>query len=99
MFGWLSGLVLYLIEKEDHEVRFHAAQSVIVSGAVTISLVVLNVVTLVPGVGIIAFGLATLLSIAAFALWVYLVIQGFTGQHASLPVSGPLAEEWADRTV
>jgi uncharacterized membrane protein len=31
LFGWVTGLVFFLIEKEHREVRFHAAQSILVS--------------------------------------------------------------------
>jgi len=30
LFGWLSGLVLLLLEKRDGVVRYHAAQSLVV---------------------------------------------------------------------
>lgn len=28
-FTWLSGLIFYLIEKEDKKIRFHAMQSIL----------------------------------------------------------------------
>ena len=35
-FGWLSGLVMFIIEHENHNVRRHAAQSMIVFGGLSI---------------------------------------------------------------
>lgn len=35
-FGWLSGLVLLIVEQRNHNVRRHAAQSVMVFGALSI---------------------------------------------------------------
>jgi uncharacterized membrane protein len=35
-FGWLSGLVLLIVEQRNHNVRRHAAQSVAVFGALSI---------------------------------------------------------------
>ena len=32
-FGWITGLVFFLIEKNDDFVRFHAMQSIILFGA------------------------------------------------------------------
>jgi len=40
LFGWLSGLVVILIEKEDGFVRFHAMQSIVTFGAITILTIV-----------------------------------------------------------
>lgn len=99
VLGWVSGLILFLVEKEDREVRFHAAQSLVVSIAATVVLVALNVLGFVPFLGVIAVLVGVILSIAFFGLWVYLLIQAFSGAHVSLPWAGQLAEEWADRSV
>ena len=32
VLGWVSGLVVLLVEKEDRSVRYHAAQSILVFG-------------------------------------------------------------------
>ena len=40
-FGWITGLVFYLIEKENKFVRFHAFQSIVVFGALTVLSIVL----------------------------------------------------------
>ena len=36
LFGWVSGVIIYLIEAKSEYVRFHAAQSIIVFGAISI---------------------------------------------------------------
>ena len=36
VLGWLTGLIFFLIEKENKFVRFHAAQSLVVFGALTV---------------------------------------------------------------
>ena len=36
VLGWVSGLIVILIEKEDEFVRFHAMQSIVTFGALTI---------------------------------------------------------------
>src|SRR5690242_21642620 len=41
IFGWVSGLIFFLIEKDSRLVRFHAMQSIL-----------LNIVALVLGVGL-----------------------------------------------
>lgn len=96
-FGWISGLVLYLVEKEHREVRFHAAQSILVSLAVIALYVPLMVLGFIPVIGLLAFLASILLGIAGFGVWIYLMIQGFNLNHVKLPVVGAMAEEWASR--
>lgn len=96
IFGWISGLVFILIKKQDKFVRFHAMQSVIVFGALTIveSIFIgleiaifmpINVITL-PSFLIFALG---------FLLWVILMVKAYQGTMYKLPLAGNLAEKWA----
>src|SRR6185369_15280 len=39
VFGWISGLIFFLIEKESRLVRFHAMQSVLLSGTACVLLI------------------------------------------------------------
>ena len=42
VLGWISGLVFLLIESENKFVRFHALQSIIVFGALTVIQIILG---------------------------------------------------------
>jgi uncharacterized membrane protein len=81
--GWITGLVFLLTEKEDKFVRFHAAQSVVVFGA-------LMILSFVPILG-------ALLSIVLFPvtliLWIVLMIKAYQNEKFMLPVVG----EWAQQ--
>ncbi|MEX1279126.1 MAG: DUF4870 domain-containing protein [Acidimicrobiia bacterium] len=93
VLGWVSGLVVWLLEQDNREVRFHAAQSVLVFGGLTI---ISTVFGLIPIIGIIV---APIVGLVGFVLWIYLMVQGYSGNHVALPVIGDLAEEWADRRL
>lgn len=95
LFGWITGLIFYLIEKEDREVRYHAAQSLIVSVALTAVFIVLSILGFLPGINLIAIPLQFLLGLGSFVLWIYMLIQGFQGRHFKLPYAGDMAERWA----
>lgn len=95
-FGWIGGLIFLLMKKQDKSVRFHARQSVIVFGALTIveSIFIgleiaifmpINVITL-PSFLIFALG---------FLLWVLLMVKAYQGTRYKLPWAGNLAEKWA----
>lgn len=93
VLGWVSGLVVWLLEQENREVRFHAAQSVLVFGGLTI---ISTVFGLIPIIGLIV---APIVGLVGFVLWIYLMVQGYSGNHVALPVVGDLAEQWADRRL
>lgn len=84
---WISGLVFILIEKENKFVRFHAMQSIVVFGAVTIAQIVLG---WIPFIG---WGIGMLLGILALVLWIVLMVKAFQGQKYKLPWAGNFAEK------
>ena len=74
LFGWVSGLVFFLIEKENKFVRFHALQSIVVFGAIFAANLVLWII---PVVGAL---LLLLINIAGVILWIILMIKAFQGE-------------------
>ncbi len=87
VFGWVTGLIFLLTEKEDDFIRFHAAQSVIVFG-------VLTVISFVPVIGWILSPIAT---VVGLALWVFLMYNAYQGNRYALPVVGQYAEQLKDK--
>lgn len=87
VLGWITGLVFILIEKENKFVRFHAMQSIIVFGAITVASIIFN---LIPFIG---WLLGVLLSILALVLWIILMVKAYQGDKYKLPWAGELAEK------
>jgi uncharacterized membrane protein len=102
LFGWIGGLIMYLTQSH-REVRFHAAQSVLLSIAFFALYVAMYVVgavlAIIPGVGFLAsivmFIASVPLAIAGFVLWIVLCIKGYNLEHFKLPFIGDMAETWA----
>ena len=86
-FGAVSGLLLYLLEKENKTIRFHALQSLIVFGGLWVLSMFVGVI---PVVGWIV---AVLLMPISLILWVYLMISAYQGKKPKLPIAGKIAEE------
>lgn len=87
LLGWVTGLIFFIIEKENQFVRFHAMQSIIVFGALTVAYIILLVI---PFIGWI---LDIFLSILGFILWIVLMIKASQGQKFKLPIAGDFAEK------
>ncbi len=88
VLGWISGLVFILIEQENKFVRFHAMQSIVVFGALTIASAVLGWIPLIGA------SFAWIISVIGFILWIVLMVKAYRGTKFKLPWSGNLAEKW-----
>jgi len=93
---WITGLVFLFAERRHQRVRFHAAQSLIVFGALSI------VLFLCGGASAVAFFVAVptfqlLQSIgnavwlAAVLLWFFLLLKAWRGETWQVPIAGGLA--------
>ena len=87
VLGWVSGIVFILIEQENKFVRFHAIQSIVVFGALTIASAVLGWIPLIG-----AF-FAWIISVIGFILWIVLMIKAYQGTKFKLPWAGDFAEK------
>jgi uncharacterized membrane protein len=85
---WLTGLEFLFVEKKDKFVRFHAIQSVVTFGALTLAFTLV----FIPIVGWI-FG--WLSGILAVILWVMLMIRAYQGKKLKMPIAGDFAEKHA----
>ncbi len=89
VLGWVSGLVFFLLEQENKFVRFHAIQSILVFGVITVAGIVLGWIPFIGG------GFGGLIGVLGFVLWIILIIKAYQGVKFKLPWSGDLAEKWA----
>ena len=110
IFGWLSGLIFFLIEKDSRLVRFHAMQSLLLNVVAIIVGIVIWVVTVVMWLvstqisGIVS----ALVSLVATLVWiafgiailvaaVMCLIKAYQSQYFKLPVIGNFAEKFSQK--
>ena len=94
--GWVTGLVFYLMEKENNFVRFHAMQSIIVSAGFTVLFIGLAILSNIPVIGWLFWIVGyPLVGLAAFISWILLMIKAYQGERFHFPVAGELAEKHA----
>lgn len=104
LFGWLSGLIIFLIEKDDKFVRFAAAQSIVLSltatvlwilyswvlGAIVVSTLFTGGVAILGVFGLIAW----VIGIGYFVVWIMLMVKAYQHQEWELPVVGKIARNF-----
>lgn len=92
---WVTGIIFLLVEKDSKFVRFHALQSLFFFGGITALFLVFSFFSVFLFPWVIAFMLVPLLQIAAFILWVVLMIKAYQGELWKLPWVGDLALQYA----
>ena len=96
-FFWVSGLIFLLIDKRPY-VRFHAAQSLVLFGALHIASLVLGVAFGMSwwfggwrtfSIGAAVIGLVRL---AGLVLWIVCMIKAWQGERFRVPIAADLAD-------
>jgi len=89
VLGWVTGIIFIVWEKKSTFVKFHAWQSIMTFGVLTVAQLV---VAWIPFVGWI---LSVLIGILMFVLWLILIIQAGTGKMWKVPWAG----DWAEKQI
>ncbi len=93
LFGWITGLIFYFGDKRP-AVRFHAAQSIVAVGSLSILSLLLNAILSL------SWRLWWLLSLTNTVIWlatlgviIYSMVNAYNGKHFKLPFAGNIAEK------
>lgn len=87
LLGFVTGIVLLLVEKENKFIRFHAMQSTIVFGGLFILQFVLGMIP------VLGWLVGMILVIGGLILWIVLMIKAYQGELYKLPYVGKFAED------
>jgi uncharacterized membrane protein len=94
ILGWVTGIIFFLLEKENKFVRFHAMQSIITFGAFTLLSIILSIFSWIPYIGLLFWVLNIISGILAFVLWIVLMVKAYKGEKYKLPIAGEMAEKY-----
>ena len=91
LFGWVGGLVFLLLERDNRFVRFHAMQSLLFFGALSILEAIFGYFPY----GL--FGVSGILGLVGFIGWIVLMVAAHRGRYYKLPFIGDYAERFANQ--
>jgi len=99
VFGVVTGLIIYLIEKDKPDKRrfvmFHAMQSIILSIVICAISIILVIISIIPIIGwIIAIIAGLLYPLAILIIWIFMIYKAYSGEEYHLPVIGDYAEKY-----
>jgi len=108
VFGWVSGLIFFLIEKDSRLVRFHAMQSILLNAPALVVGIVLWFAWMIIALifsqisdvlaGLVSFVLGLLILVFYIGLLiavVFCLIKAYQKQYFKLPVLGNFAEKFS----
>jgi uncharacterized membrane protein len=89
---WLTGLIFLAIEKNDEDMRWHAAQSLAVFAPVMIIWGILRAIFLFAWLFSLVLGY--IIWIGIIALWVLLMYKAYKGERFRVPIAADFAEKY-----
>jgi uncharacterized membrane protein len=84
--GWVSGVIFLVLEEKNKDVRFHAAQSIVLFGSLNILSMLLGWIPRAGGI------FSALILAFSFIFWVVLMVKAYQGEMYKLPIAGDIAE-------
>jgi uncharacterized membrane protein len=92
VLGWIGGLIFLFVGKDDPDVKWNAAQSLLIFGGLTIVIIVIGFIPVVNLLGL-------LLWLVGFVFWVIFLIQSLqgNGERINAPVIGSMIRPYVDQ--
>lgn len=87
LFGFVSGFILLLVERENRYVCFHAIQSIFIS---IVFFTVYILLSMLPVIGWIS---GVILSPIGLVLWIILMLNAYNGKYSKFYYIGEFAEK------
>ncbi|WP_367884971.1 DUF4870 domain-containing protein [Thermococcus sp. JCM 11816] len=88
LLGFVTGIILLLLEKESDFVRFHAMQSTIIFLPLWIAIKIFSYIPLLGWI------IADLLGLIGLVVWIVGMVKAYQGERYKFPIAGDLAEQW-----
>ena len=96
---WVTGLIFFFMEKQNRFVRFHAMQSILFFGGLTVIRIILSIIGAFPFLGFFAWLAGIAVGIIWLVGYILLLINGFQGKYFKLPIVGDYAEKYANQGI
>ncbi|WP_235318406.1 DUF4870 domain-containing protein [Planococcus sp. CAU13] len=78
LFGFISGFIMLLVERENHFVRYHALQSIY------ISIVFFSAYFLLGLIPVLSWLISMVLAPAGLVLWIILMMNAYKGRYSKM---------------
>ena len=84
LLGWVTGIIFLVLEPDNRYVRFHAIQSIIIFGVLTVIIWVFS---------LFIWGISFFFGVLGFILWIILMVKAYQGERFRIPIAGDIANK------
>ena len=93
VFGWVTGIIFFIIEQKNNWIRFHAAQAIVTFGTLTVAGIILG------WIPVIGPFFSAVIGITSFVLWIILMVKAYNGERFKVVWAGDVAESMVKGTI
>ena len=94
LLGFVTGIVILLVEKEDRFIRFHAMQSTVLFGGLFVVNILVDIIFgELPLLSLLATLINTLILIVGVVVWLVSILKAYQGEMFKWPIAGDFAEK------
>lgn len=87
---FITGIIFLVVEKQSRFVKFHAMQSIIVFGLLTVANIFFSWIPFIGPLG------SFIVGVLSFVLWIVLMLMALQGKWFKVPFLGDFAEQQAN---
>jgi uncharacterized membrane protein len=100
---WITGIIFVVLEKKSTFVKFHAWQSIMTFGVLTVVQIILSIIS---GIALVTFSLGlwgvvhvlgVIVWVITVGLWIALMLLAYQGKMWKVPWAGNWAEKQASK--
>lgn len=99
LLWWVTGIIFLFVGKNDPDVRYHAAQSTVFFGGITVVQIVLDIIAGIGhGLGLLVL-ISWLIGLFGFIMWIYCLSKAWSGGGArfQIPLVGGVVTPYAEQ--
>lgn len=93
ILGWITGIIFLFVGKDDPDVKWNAANSVVIFGGLTVINIILG---FIPGI---RYVLPPIIGLIGFIYWLIFLVKGLqgNGERLEAPVIGGFIRQYVDQ--
>ena len=95
LLGFITGIVILLVEKDDKFIRFHAWQSTVTFGGLFVVNILIGLIFAPLGIfEVLGRFIDTVLFVISVIIWLVSMVKAYRGKVYKWTITGKLAENW-----
>ena len=100
LLTWITGIIMLFVGKQNPTIKYHAAQSIVYFGSLTVVVIILDILANIRPLGFLSV-IALLVNLIQFISWIYCLIKAWTGngERFALPVVGGVVTTYAEQVA